>query len=179
VAPFIAPRQAPMTLPPPTQVVPPTDAAQEPPPPDLAAIKKAMSDCDTAAAHEPDSLYFLVVPLLPGNAANHDWRPVALQTIGAAYMLLGASDALDGLGDGKLTVRPGRYTFAVLDTASGMTYSWTSATAMSRLARKDSGSVKTLKVGFDFSPTQIGPQWSAEIKRAAGTCYWVMVLLRE
>ena len=157
-------------------VAPPTEA-QEPPPPDLAALKKAMSDCDASAAQEPDSLNFLVLPLLPRNIG--DWRPVALQTIGNAYMLLGAKDGLDGLSNGKLAVRSGRYTFAVLDTASGMTYSWTSATGMSRLARKDSGAMKTLKLGFDFSPAQSGPQWSAEFKRDRGTCYWVVPLVPQ
>jgi len=178
LAPYLPRRHAAATVTPPAQVVPPIEA-QEPPGPDLAAVKKAMSDCDAAAAGEPDSLYFLVLPLVPGSARNHDWRQVALQTIGNAYMLLGANDALDGLGDGGLAVRPGRYTFAVLDTASGMTYSWTSATGMSRLARKDSGTVKTLKLGFDFSAGQTGPQWSAEFKRDRGACYWVVVLVRE
>jgi len=168
------------------QIMPPTDqgtaprpSTQEPPPPDVAAVKKAMSDCDAAAAQDPDSLYFLILPLLPTHPGDHDWRPVALQTIGDAYMLLGANDALDGVRDGKLTVRPGRYTVSVLDTSSGATYSWTSATGMIRLARKDSGAVKTLKLAFDFSKTQTGPQWSAEFKRDLGTCYWVMPLVHE
>jgi hypothetical protein len=176
LAPYIVgPRPA--TVLPPTLGPPPT--AQEPPPPDLAAVKKAMSDCDAAASHERDSLNFLVLPLLSANARDQDWRPVALQTIGNAYMLLGANDALDGLRDGKLVVRPGRYTFSVLDTSSGMTYSWTSATGMARLERKDSGAVKTLKLGFDFSDTQSGPQWSADFKRDPGACYWVVVLVRK
>ena len=174
-------RFAPSTqmMPPADQATAPVPSSQEPPPPDVAAVKKAMSDCDAAAAQDPDSLYFLILPLLPTHPGDRDWRPVALQTIGDAYMLLGANDALDGVRDGKLTVRPGRYTFSVLDTTSGATYSWTSATGMIRLARKDSGAVKTLKLAFDFSKGQTGPQWSAEFKRDLGTCYWVMPLVHE
>ena len=166
-------------VPPSDQLTAPPPTMREPPPPDLAAVKKEMSDCDNAAAHDPDSLYFLVLPLQPTKAGTNDWRPIALQTIGDAYMLLGASDALDGVRDGKLTVRPGRYTFSVLDSLSGMTYSWTSATGMSRLSRKQTGNAATLKLGFDFTPTQAGPQWSADFKRDRGTCYWVVPLVRQ
>jgi len=153
-------------------------AAQEPAMPTVADVKQAMSECDAAAAQDPDSLYFLVLPLLRANPADTAWNPVPLQTIGSGYTLLGASDALEGLGSGKLKVRDGRYTFAVLDPVLGTTWSWTSATRMSRLARKDPGGVKTLKLGFDFSPAQAGPQWSAEFKRDRGTCYWVSVLVQ-
>jgi hypothetical protein len=153
-------------------------STQEPAMPTVADIKTEMSACDAAAAQDADSLYFLVLPLQRTDPADAAWNPVPLQTIGSDYVLLGASDALDGLRDGKLKVRDGRYTFAVLDTLSGTTYSWTSATRLSRLARKDPSGVKTLKLGFDFSPTQIGPQWSAEFKRDRGTCYWVSVLVR-
>ena len=83
------------------------------------------------------------------------------------------------LAKGNASVRPGRYTFSVLDTQSGMTYSWTSATGLSQLARKDSGVVKTLKLGFDFSANQAGPQWSADFKRSPGSCYWIMALLHN
>ena len=165
-------------VPPSDQMTAPPPTMQEPPPPDLAAIKKEMSDCDNAAAHDANSLYFLILPLT-ATKPGADWRPVALQTIGDAYSLIGANDALAGLRDGGLKVRPGRYTFSVLDTHSGMTYSWTSATGMSRLSRKETGNATVLKLGFDFSPGQTGPQWSAEFKRDRGTCYWVVPLVRE
>ena len=164
----------------PGQLVPPIVQAPAPTaPPDVAAITKAMSDCDAAAARDTDSLYFLSLPLVPANRTDHDWRAVALQTIGNAYLLLSAKDALDGLRDGKLILRQNRYTFSILDSGSGATYSWTSATGMVRLQRKDSGAVKTLKLGFDFSDNQSGAQWSAEFKREPGTCYWVSALVRE
>ena len=176
-----APAQSEMTLPPvpstfPTPGTAPT--ADDVPPPTVADVRKAMSECDAAAAKDPDSLNFLVLPLLRTNPADTSWTPDALQTVGSTYVLIGANDALDGMRDGKLKVRPGRYTFAVLDMVSGTTYSWTSATQVARLARKDPSAMKTLKLGFDFSPNQVGPQWSAEIQRARGTCYWVNVLVR-
>jgi hypothetical protein len=146
---------------------------------DLAAIKKGMSDCDTDAAQAPDSIYFYVLPLRPANAAANDWRTNALSEVGNTFLLLSGQDALDGLRDGKLVVRPGRYTFAMQDTASGQSVSWTSATAASRLSKPLPATVKTLKLGFDFSATQTGTSWSNEFKRDPGTCYWVSVLVGQ
>jgi hypothetical protein len=161
-----------------TANVPP--AARAPAAPaDIPAITKAMSDCDAAAASDPDSLYFLVLPMRPADPADRSWSALALQTVGSSYLLLSAKDALDGLRNNRLTLRPDRYTFSALDTESGQTYSWTSATGMSRLSRRESGATKTLKLGFDFSEAQAGAQWSAEFKRERGICYWLSTLIRD
>jgi hypothetical protein len=158
----------------------PTPATRAPAAPaDIPAITKAMSDCDAAAASDPDSLYFLVLPMRPTDPADHSWSALALQTVGSSYLLLSAKDALDGLRNNRLTLRPDRYTFSALDTESGQTYSWTSATGMSRLSRRESGATKTLKLGFDFSEAQAGAQWSAELKRERGICYWLSALIRD
>ena len=146
---------------------------------DLAAIKKGMTDCDADAAKSPDSIYFYVLPLRPAKGAENDWRTNALSEVGNTFLLLSGQDALDGLRDGKLIVRPGRYTFAMQDSASGQSVSWTSATAASRLSKPVPATVRTLKLGFDFSPTQTGTTWSNEFKRDAGTCYWVSVLVGQ
>ncbi|HEY4748614.1 MAG TPA: hypothetical protein VIH38_13655, partial [Steroidobacteraceae bacterium] len=148
-------------------------------PADIPAITKAMSDCDAAAASDPDSLYFLVLPMRPADPADRSWSALALQTVGSSYLLLSAKDALDGLRNNRLTLRPDRYTFSALDTESGQTYSWTSATGMSRLSRRESGATKSLKLGFDFSEQQAGAQWSAEFKRERGICYWLSALIRD
>ena len=148
-------------------------------PADIPAITKAMSDCDAAAARDPDSLYFLVLPMRSADPADRSWSALALQTVGSSYLLLSAKDALDGLRNNRLMLRPDRYTFSALDTESGQTYSWTSATGMSRLSRRESGATKTLKVGFDFSEQQAGAQWSAEFKRERGICYWLSALIRD
>jgi hypothetical protein len=50
---------------------------------------------------------------------------------------------------------------------------------MSRLSRRESSAVQTLKVGFDFSEAQVGAQWSAEFKRERGICYWLSALIRQ
>ena len=161
-----------------TANVPP--AARAPAAPaDIPAITKAMSDCDAAAASDPDSLYFLVLPMRPADPADRSWSALALQTVGSSYLLLSAKDALEGLRNNRLMLRPDRYTFSALDTESGQTYSWTSATGMSRLSRRESGATKTLKLGFDFSEAQAGAQWSAEFKRERGICYWLSALIRD
>jgi len=145
---------------------------------DLAAITKAMSDCDAEAIKLPEQLHFLVLPMVPSKGAENDWRTLALQEVGNTFLLLSAKDALDGLRDGKLVVRDGRYTFSVLDSASGQTYSWTSATRIARLSRPAPKEMKALKLGFDFSAAQAGAQWSSEFRRDPGTCYWVSVLVK-
>ena len=146
---------------------------------DLASIKKEMTDCDNEATKDVNVLHFLVLPLLAAKGAENNWTSAALSEVGDTFQLLSAQDALDGLRDGKLTVRPGRYTFAVRDTVGDKTFSWTSATAVSRLSRPVSTDVKLLNLGFDFSPGQTGTAWSKEFKRDPGTCYWVMVLARQ
>jgi hypothetical protein len=179
-APAASQAPAPSAQAPSNQVVPPVGPAALPSPAtDLAAITKEMSDCDAEATREPDKLHFLVLPLLPAKGAENDWRSLALQEVGNTFLLLSAKDALDGLRDGKLAVRPGRYTFSVLDSATGATYSWTSATEVSRLSRPAAKDVKALKLGFDFSAAQTGAQWSSEFRRDPGTCYWVSVLVRQ
>jgi hypothetical protein len=146
---------------------------------DLAAITKAMSDCDAEAIKLPDQLHFLVLPMVPSKGAENDWRALALQEVGNTFLLLSAKDALDGLRDGKLVVRDGRYTFSVLDSTTGQSYSWTSATRIARLSRPAPKEITSLKLGFDFSAAQNGAQWSNEFRRDPGTCYWVSVLVKQ
>jgi hypothetical protein len=165
-------------LAPTTPAAPAGPSVQATPSTDLAAITKAMSDCDAEAIKLPDQLHFLVLPMLPSKGAENDWRNLALQEVGNTFLLLSAKDALDGLRDGKLAVRDGRYTFYVLDSATGQSYSWTSATRISRLSRPAPKEVKSLKLGFDFSAAQSGAQWSSEFRRDPGTCYWVSVLVK-
>ena len=144
---------------------------------DIPSITKAMAACDEEAARNPGSLYFQVLPLTELVRGKHDWRAVALQSVVNTYSLLSDKDALEGLRDQSLALRPARYTFAVLDPSTGMTYSWTSATGLSRLSRPDVSAPKTIKLGFDFSAQQNGPQWTAPFTREPGTCYSVNVLV--
>jgi hypothetical protein len=144
---------------------------------DIPSITKAMAACDEEAARNPGSLYFQVLPLTELERGKHDWRAVALQSVVNAYSLLSDKDALEGLRDKSLALRPDRYTFAVLDPSTGMSYSWTSATGLSRLSRPDVSAPKAIKLGFDFSVQQNGPQWSAPFTREPGTCYSVNVLV--
>jgi len=174
---LIAPRNASKVAPSAT-IVPPLDQPSvQSAPSNADAATKAMSNCDKAAARDPDALFFLILPLVQSNPNDNQWRNAAMQTVGKNYLLLSAKDAINGLRASKLALRPGRYTFAALDPASGATYSWTSATGMSTLAKGKLGTVRSLKLGFDFSQTQAGAQWSAEFKRERGSCYWVSVLV--
>jgi hypothetical protein len=151
----------------------------KPPTVDVATIEKAMAACDAEAAKDPDSLFFMVLPMVAADKADQRWASLALQNGANAFLLLSANDALDGLRSSTLLFRPGRYTFAVLDVATGATYSWTSATGLSRLAKKNAGAIPTIRLGFDFSEAQAGTQWGNEFKRERGTCYWVSALVRQ
>ncbi|HUI95426.1 MAG TPA: hypothetical protein VLX44_06720 [Xanthobacteraceae bacterium] len=144
---------------------------------DVPSITKAMAACDEEAARNPASLYFLVLPLIEVAPGKHDWRAVALQSVVNAYFLLSDKEALEGLRDKSLALRPDRYTFAVLDPSTGISYSWTSATGLARLSKPDVSAPKAIKLGFDFSAQQNGPQWSAPFNREPGTCYSVNVLV--
>ena len=110
-------------------------------------------------------------------AALVGFVPVALQSVVNAYFLLSDKEALEGLRDKSLALRADRYTFAVLDPSTGISYSWTSATGLSRLSKPDVSAPKAIKLGFDFSAQQNGPQWSAPFNREPGTCYSVNVLV--
>ena len=181
VPPTQVPQVAPQQALPPAQPIP--SVTDTPPQPataaDIDAIRKSMSDCDDEARKNPDSLLFFILPVTTANPADDSWRKDALQTVGGDVLLLSASATVDGLRDHRLYLRSGRYTFAVLDTGSGATYSWTSATGMTRLSKSKVGSIKSLRLGFDFSVAQAGPQWSADFKRDVGACYWVSALVRQ
>ena len=145
---------------------------------DVQSIANMMAACDMEAAKDPDTLYFFVLPLTQADASKQAWPAPVLQTIGDSVRLLGANDALDGLRTGALAVRQERYTFAILDAATATSFDWTSATGISRLAKRNAQSISALKLGFDFSDKQKVTQWSNEFKRDRGTCYWVSALIR-
>jgi hypothetical protein len=145
---------------------------------DLSPISKAMAECDAEAAKAPDQLYFVLLPLMLSKGAVNDWRSHALQE-GGGFLWLNSKDALDGLRDGKLAVRDGRYTFSVLDPASGQTYSWRSVTRIAKLSRPAPKEMKSFKLGLDFSAAQTGAPWSNEFRRNPGSCYWVSALAQQ
>ena len=127
---------------------------------DLAAIKKGMTDCDADAATTPGSIYFYVLPLRPAKGAENDWRSDALSEVGNTFLLLSGQDALDGLRDGKLIVRPGRYTFAMRDTASGQSFPGPRRPPPRACRSRSRRTSRPLKLGFDFSAAQTGTAWS-------------------
>ena len=44
---------------------------------DLRWIERAMVDCDREAAHDPDALYFFIIPVMPGTKDFQSWSPLA------------------------------------------------------------------------------------------------------
>ncbi len=173
------PEQTAVLAPAPTATPTPRAPREAPVKADIAAISKAMSDCDAAAAQDQGALYFLILPMVPAGGTERTWAAQALQTVGNSFILLSSKDALEGLANNTLMLRPGRYTFAIVDSESGASYSWTSATGLARLTKREAGATKMLKLGFDFSEAQTGAQWTSDFQRERGACYWVSALVRE
>src|SRR5579871_3591665 len=74
----------------PSATAPTRPSVETAPATDLAAVTKAMSDCDAEATKDPNSLHFLVLPMVPQKGAENDWRSLALQEVGNTFLLLSA-----------------------------------------------------------------------------------------
>jgi hypothetical protein len=70
-------------------------------PQDYAWLSGAMSDCDAEAQKTPDTLHFLVVPMLSAASDDAHWKSHSLNDIGNAT-LLRQRDTLEGLADQSL-----------------------------------------------------------------------------
>src|SRR4029453_8664952 len=93
-------------------------------PVDHAWLATAMSDCDTEAQKTPDTLHFLVVPMLSAPSDDAHWKRASLNDIGNA-ILLRQRDTLDGLGDQSLVISSDQYEFSVRDEKTSAVYKWT------------------------------------------------------
>src|SRR5438876_1827713 len=89
--------------------VPPTPSSSEPS--DTAQaydwIVKAMAQCEEEAKLSPDTLRFLIVPVIATGIPQPGWSPSMVGTIGQVGALLQATDTVIGLRNGALVLYQG------------------------------------------------------------------------
>ena len=140
--------------------------------PNLQAIQSAMAECDSEAQKDPDTLYFLVTPIMRISDAPqwtvHQWEDYS------SFLLLASNAMLEGLRDGLFTVNTTPFRFAIIDSATSKTQTWDAATGVSKFVHKEEKSgFEKFRLGFDVPGK--GPQFSNEYPRRPGVCYWVNV----
>src|SRR5215813_9506883 len=96
---------------------------EAPGPQDYAWLAGAMNDCAAEAQKAPDTLHFLVVPMLSAAADDAFWKSHSLNDIGNAT-LLRQRDTLDGLAEQSLVIATDQYEFSVRDEKSSAIYKW-------------------------------------------------------
>jgi hypothetical protein len=134
-------------------------------------VQTAMAECDQEAEKNPDALHFLVTPIMPAGDAFR--LSAEAREEYDSYSLVTAKAMLEGLQDGSLALNARPFRFAIIDSATGQTQTWSAATGMSKFTHKDAAAFSKFRVGFDIPDK--GPQWSNEYPRRAGVCYWVNV----
>jgi hypothetical protein len=146
-----------------------------PAPLDLAALSRAMQDCETEAARQPTTLYFLVVPMTSKAQDEEQWQAKSLNDIGNA-ILLSSDVALDGLKRGALTLASEEYVFNVRDRA-GALYNWKGSTGIARLTIPNADKIAGFNIQFQTRSKTSDAAWGSEFARQVGTCYWVNVII--
>lgn len=146
-------------------------------PPDFLAVQQAMNDCDSDAAKDLNSIYFLVIPIKPLQDTYE-----ALAQSGdrfSSFALLPSKVTLDGLQNNSLALQAKRYVYSAIDAGTGKTQKFDAVDGLSRFVWHDNSTVFKFKVGFEAAGLGTGPQWSAEFPRERGACYWVSVLFKS
>src|SRR5947208_2778914 len=64
-------------------------------------IARAIAQCEVDAVRNPDTLYFLVIPVLTTDGDQEPWLAKSNGMIGGSIILLGSRDTIDGLGAGS------------------------------------------------------------------------------
>jgi hypothetical protein len=143
---------------------------------DIQSIIKAMKDCDDEAAKDPDTMYFLVIPLSPAKSSVEEW--LAQGESYDSFILLPSKVMVDGLGNRSLVPRPVQYSLSLFDTATRRRYLLGAATGVLKSTQRNAAWLGSFRLGFDLTGTGENPKWSNEFTRRKGVCYWVNVIFR-
>jgi hypothetical protein len=145
-------------------------------PQDYAWLSGAMSDCDAEAQKTPDTLHFLVVPMLSAASDDAHWKSHSLNDIGNAT-LLRQRDTLEGLADQSLVVAPDQYEFAVRDEKTSAVYKWAASTGVKKFLVAGGVQIQEFKVQFKTQQRKSENEWGAPFIHSKGTCYWVNAII--
>jgi hypothetical protein len=159
------------TAPPPAASAPSESAAE------YGWIVQAMAECEEEAKRIPDTLSFLIVPVIKTDLSLPGWTPVPIGTIGNSALLLNSSDALIGLRNHALALYEKPLAFTISDTASSTVYKWKPAVGVSALKTRAAG-LENLKLGFEIPELSQEIEWGPTVKTERGTCYWINPLIR-
>ncbi len=138
-------------------------------------LTAAMSECETEAMKDLDTLYFLVLPLASLPQDDAQWRAKSILEIGNA-ILLRSDDALEGLRSGTLRLYSGQYDFRIRDGADTV-YKWKPSIGVTKISTPDARSIATFRLQFQTSGTVGEAEWGSPFTRQSGTCYWVNAIV--
>jgi hypothetical protein len=145
-------------------------------PQDYAWLSGAMNDCDAEAQKTPDTLHFLVVPMLSAASDDAHWKSHSLNDIGNAT-LLRQRDTLEGLADQSLVVAPDQYEFAVRDEKTSAVYKWAPSVGVKKFLVAGGVQIQEFKVQFKTQQRKSENEWGAPFIHSKGTCYWVNAII--
>jgi|SRR6266568_3258156 len=145
-------------------------------PQDYAWLSGAMTDCDAEAQKAPDTLHFLVVPMLSAAADDALWKSRSLNDIGNAT-LLRQRDTLDGLADQSLVVATDQYEFSVRDEKTSAVYKWAPSVGVKKFLVAGGVQIQEFKVQFKTQQRKNDTEWGAPFVHSKGTCYWVNAII--
>jgi hypothetical protein len=146
--------------------------------PTFGWIARATAECDAEAARNPDTLYFIVIPVVATDGNVQAWLAKANGMVAQTLVLLGSKTTIEGLRAGSLRLDGRAFEFAVLDPGSADVYKWKSAVGVHKFAIRDAKRVTSFRPGFELAKGT-ETQWAdgGAIPRAAGTCYWTGALM--
>jgi hypothetical protein len=145
-------------------------------PQDYAWLGTAMTDCDAEAQKAPDTLHFLVVPMLSAAADDAHWKSHSLNDIGNAT-LLRQRDTLEGLADQSLVIATDPYEFSVRDEKTSAVYKWAPSVGVKKFLVAGGVQVQEFKVQFKTQQRKNDTEWGAPFVHSKGTCYWVNAII--
>jgi len=143
---------------------------------DLGWLSKAMTDCDAEAEKAPDTLHFLVVPMLSAPADDALWRKSSLNEIGNA-ILLRQRETLDGLADQSLVIALEQYEFSVRDEKTSAVYKWSPSVGVKKFLVSGGVQIQEFKIQFKTTQKPDENAWGAPFLHNKGTCYWVNAII--
>jgi hypothetical protein len=143
---------------------------------DLSWLENAMSECDDAAKADPDTLHFLVTPLVPALGGIEPWRAKSISDAGNGIVLR-SNDTLDGLKRGALRIYPADYAFSIFDPSDGELHRWQPSVGVTKFSTAEAGPIATFKVQFRTARGGAEVDWGNSFNRLRGSCYWVNAIL--
>jgi hypothetical protein len=143
---------------------------------DLGWLETAMSGCDDEAKADPETLHFLVTPLVPANGGTEPWRAKSISDAGNGIVLR-SNDTLDGLKSGALRIYPADYAFSIFDPSDGELHRWQPSVGVTKFSTAEAGPIVTFKVQFRTSRSGAEADWGSSFNRLRGSCYWVNAIL--